>query len=56
MAMNPKDLLLANGARQPKRHSDKRGADWIEPRRTFRHERLHQALAAMSCLPKEPKS
>lgn len=48
MAMNPKDLQLANGERQPVRERGRISAD-RRPQldRTFKHQRLHTALAML---------
>lgn len=57
MAMNPKDLLLENGQRQPVRDDrQRRGVDWKGPRRTFQHDRLSAALGLLAVPPKGSKS
>lgn len=47
MAMNPKDVQLRNGNRQPSQPVRTRGTEWGARHRTFTHEALHRALQGL---------
>jgi hypothetical protein len=49
MAVNRKDLTLANGERQPKSEATRKGADWYRGARgrIFKHQALAAAFARL---------
>lgn len=54
MAMNPQDLRLRNGERQPTQPVRTRGTAWKGHERRFQHAKLAAALATLA-LPKTAK-